>query len=119
MPQNSYSTRTPWTVMMLLLALAAIAAATWNWGLSGLGLTVTVLASTGIGLMARRPLQPAGDQPSSTQAPQATDLSADAVAQATEPASQPPSDPHADAQRQLDLSRRIAEAAHTAPNLAQ
>ncbi|WP_052162116.1 response regulator [Aquabacterium sp. NJ1] len=112
--------------MMLLLALAAVAAATWNWGLSGLGLTVTVLASTGIGLMARRPLQPAGDQPSSTQPPQNTELSADAVAQATQPLSQPPASPppneptpNDDAQRQLELSRRIAEAAHTAPNLAQ
>ncbi|MBI2733735.1 MAG: PAS domain-containing protein [Aquabacterium sp.] len=112
--------------MMLLLALAAVAAATWNWGLSGLGLTMTVLASTGIGLMARRPVQPAGDQPSSTQPPHATELSADAVAQATLPLSQPPasqpaSDPpqRVDAQAQLALSRRIAEAAHTAPNLAQ
>lgn len=126
MSQNPYSRRTPWTVMMLLLALAAVAAATWNWGLSGLGLTMTVLASTGIGLMARRPLQPAGDQPSSTQPPQTTELSADAVAQATQPISQLPASPpppepsrNADAQRQLELSRRIAEAAHTAPNLAQ
>ncbi len=74
MPHKPYSKRNPWTVTMLLLAMAAIAAATWNWGLSGLGLTLTVLASTGIGVLARRPLRPAGDQPSSTQAPQATQL---------------------------------------------
>lgn len=117
MPQNSNSTRNPWTVMMLLLAVSAVAAATWNWGLSGLGLTMTVLASTGIGLMARRPLVPAGDQPSSTQPPQPTEMLADV----TEPASQPSPTPQdkADDARQLQLSRQIAEAAHTAPNLAQ
>lgn len=113
---------------MLVLALAAIAAATWNWGLSGLGLTLTVLASTGIGIMARRPLQPSGDQPSSTQPPQSTQLPND-LTQPTEPISRPPQLPPegqgprdtsgAEAARQLKLSHHIAEAAHTAPNLAQ
>ncbi|MBI5926304.1 MAG: response regulator [Aquabacterium sp.] len=105
---------------MLLLATAAIAAATWNWGLSGLGLTLTVLASTGIGVLARRPLRPAGDQPSSTQAPQATQLPQDTEAVATIPV--PAAATHdalADAERQLQLSQKIAEAAHGAPNLAQ
>jgi PAS domain S-box-containing protein len=120
MPQNSNSTRNPWTAMMLLLAIAAIAAATWNWGLSGLGLTLTVLASTGIGLLARRPLQPAGDQPSSTQPPQSTQLPVEATSHTvTVPLPQPAHTPEADAPAQLALASRIAQAAHTAPNLAQ
>ena len=128
MPENPSTMRNPWTAMMLVLALAAIAAATWNWGLSGLGLTLTVLASTGIGIMARRPLQPSGDQPSSTQPPQSTQLPND-LTQPTEPISRPPQLPPedqgprgnagAEAARQLKLSHHIAEAAHTAPNLAQ
>jgi two-component system sensor histidine kinase/response regulator len=119
MPPNTISTRKPWKVITLALAVAVIAFAALTWGLSGLGLALTGVASAGIGFMARRRLEPAGDQPSSTHPPE-PDTSF-LQGQPTQPfvSMQGLVLPEPDTSAQLDLSRRLAEAAHTAPNLAQ
>jgi len=130
MPQKSLLRRKPWTLIVLILAVTASAAAGWIWGLSGLGLALTGMASAGIGFMARQRLDPAGDQPSSTRPPELP-THAPTVAPSepptlplheplAQPAAQPATQPAAEApDRSLQLSRRMAEAAHTSQTLAQ
>ncbi|MGE5450842.1 MAG: response regulator [Acidobacteriota bacterium] len=86
-------------------------AAAWLWGWAGLGLALSGWASAGIGYLARQQFEPAPDQPGSTHPPDNTqvmstedDLARERLA-ATE--------------RWLALSRDIADAAQSAPSLAQ
>ncbi|MDE2593200.1 MAG: response regulator [Burkholderiales bacterium] len=86
-------------------------AAAWLWGWAGLGLALSGWASAGIGYLARQQFEPAPDQPGSTRPPDNTllmstedDLARERLA-ATE--------------RWLALSRDIADAAQSAPSLAQ
>ncbi|MDO9234908.1 MAG: response regulator [Aquabacterium sp.] len=122
MQQKSLLVNKPWTVIALLLALTASAAAGLNWGIGGLGLTMTALASAGIGFMARQRLAPAADQPSSTNPPD-LDTQQDEPIRHSQPPIKPsvkaPEPPPERPDQQLLLSRRIAEAAHAAPTLAQ
>ena len=111
MRQDLNSTRSPWTLFFGLGALAMTTAAAWLWGWAGLGLALSGWASAGIGYLARQRIEPAPDQPGSTRPPDNTlvmsteeDLARERLA-ATE--------------HWLTLSRDIADAAQTAPNLAQ
>jgi two-component system sensor histidine kinase/response regulator len=116
--------RTNWLAPALLLAVAASGAAAWGWGLSGLGVALTGLAAGTLGFVARQRFLPsplaAADGDTGVASTQF--LHADAHDGASPHSSLPPLEPGADAtivHRQLDLSRRIAEAAHASNSLAQ
>lgn len=85
--------------------------AAWLWGWAGLGLALSGWASAGIGYLARQQFEPAPDQPGSTRPPDPTlvmsteeDLARERLAAA---------------ERWLALSRDIADAAQSAPTLAE
>ncbi|MFT3856400.1 MAG: response regulator [Aquabacterium sp.] len=119
--------RAPWLVSVLLLAAAASGTAAWGWGLSGAGLVLAGMAVGTLALLARRRFTPAPPDDSRLDNATTQILHADAHSRTTgtgQGGLTPGGDEEggADAlfsRRQLELSRRIAEAAHTSANLAQ
>ena len=109
--------RKPWTILALLLALVTVVTAGWAWGASGLGLALTGLASASVGFLARQRLVPVGDLSPNTLPPDSASPAPTLIQ--TEGLAPTPSRPPSDDPELMALCGQIAEAAHTASNLAQ